>query len=122
MWKLIYAHDVNGTQTAGDKAELFKLVHGGQPVRVMFDVDDTRVTSLSCDSVFIRHGEVFAQTSFVNSEWADPDRELMKFSTPSSVVVFNLSTSGKGHFRTQRAQNDAYDGAFRYAISWYVQD
>jgi len=122
MWKLIYSHDTNGTRTAGDKDKLMKLVHEGQPVRIMFDVEEGRVTSLNCESVFIRNGEVYAQTSFIYSDWSDPDRELMRFSVPSSVMTFNLSTSGKSHVRNQHSPELVDDRIFRHAISWFVQD
>lgn len=122
MWKLIYSHDTNGTRTGGDKDELIKLVQDGQPVRIMFDVDDSRVTSLNCESVFIRFGEVYAQTSFVYSDWSDPDRELMRFSAPSSVMIFNLSTSGKSHVRSQHSPELVDDRVVRHGISWFVQE
>jgi hypothetical protein len=123
MWNFIYANDTEGNAAGGSHEALVQSVLAGRPLRVLFDVSDVNAASHNCAATFVKHGHVFAQISFVVSEWMNEEKDILRFSTGNLAYIMNLSTTGKTHARLHDGARGTYtEGEYRHAVRWFAEE
>lgn len=124
VWSVILKHNQNGETIEGSKEKLLSYIGKGFDIKISILADPlvgNKATICFPAVLFINHGEVFAQVSWMASTWRDPDRETMFFESPPADYILCLSTSGKSSRRFIKMPDGTVDDETqRTALCWFV--
>ena len=119
-WKLAYAHDKDGTPTAGDIEVLIDAIKNGQAVRMVFENQDGYY-SMEAEALWVKNGVVYAQN---NSQVSVAFQgKALRFQDDSYYWMIVVSTLGDldqirwsvGQHVSRGHTND------KTAVKWFVR-
>ena len=118
-WTLVYAHDVNGNETAGNVGTLINAVLNGQGVRVLMQDVDTQ-SVIDAQGLWVKNGVVHAQnTSLVSVLFVG---DVLKFQDDSYHFMLIVSTkSDRDMIRWKVGEHSLISHTSdKVALKWFV--
>jgi hypothetical protein len=126
-WTLIYAHDANGTATAGSLQALRAAVNAGASVKVLSMPPGIHNLSVTCSQVAVRPDP--SQTVVCVGAPVDLVMDITagtNFGVPPSPIHsshFAINTLGQYAQTKVQKSNSAIvsSGTYNYAAQWFVE-
>ncbi|NEP04893.1 MAG: hypothetical protein F6K25_05690 [Okeania sp. SIO2G4] len=118
-WSLVYANDMSGNTTAGDKNLLIEAVNQGESVRILVDSGEVQIITVA-QTLWVKNGIVYAQnTSHVSVAFQG---NILKFQDDSYWFMIVVDTQGNRDVIRWDvgAHNPRGHEQDRVAIKWFV--